>query len=124
MKTILVVEDEVAIAELVKATLEDEGYAVTTAENGREGLARLAEVRPDLVLCDIMMPIVDGRQMCRTMQADHTYRSIPVVLVSAVGDSIVRGECDYAAFLRKPFDLDHLLDTVARLIDTADPSVG
>ena len=115
MKTILVVEDEEAIASLVATVLEEEGYRVVTAANGREGLARLAESRPDLVLCDVMMPILDGREMYRAMRDDPAYRSIPVVLMSAGGESSVRGAD--AAFLAKPFDLDTLLNVLTPLIE-------
>ena len=118
MTTILVVDDEMAVADFLKVVLEDEGYHVLLAENGREGLARLAESRPALVLCDIMMPIVDGPSLCRAMQQDPSYQAIPFVLMSAQHrpPSPIECRCNYTAFLAKPFGLDNLLTLVTRLI--------
>ena len=119
MATILVVEDEEPIAELLRAALEDEGHRVVTAADGREALARLAEVRPALVLSDVMMPHLDGRELARALAADPDLRTIPLVLLSALGVVSVAG-VPHAAFVGKPFELDHLLATIARLLpDTA-----
>jgi CheY-like chemotaxis protein len=118
MKTILVVEDELSIAEMLRAVLEDEGYRVAVAGNGREALSSLPEVRPDIVVCDVMMPIVDGRQVCRAIQADPKYQATPIVLMSAVPETVIRSGTDdftYSAFILKPFNMDQLLDTVERL---------
>jgi CheY-like chemotaxis protein len=116
MKLILVIDDEPSIATMLQAVLEDEGYRVMIARNGRDGLARLQENRPELVLCDIMMPVLDGPGLIQAMQSNPAHRDIPVVLMSAVDRSInsVRSQC--AAFIQKPFQLDQLLDTVASLI--------
>lgn len=119
MTTILVVDDELSIVELLTAFLEDEGYQVVTARNGEEGLACLTRLRPALVLCDMMMPVVDGREMCQKMQANPHYRSIPIVLMSAVSKALKLANCNYAAHLAKPFELDDVLRTVARLTRTA-----
>ena len=119
MPTILVVEDEASITELLRLVLEDEGYRVVAAADGREGLARLAEERPHLVLSDVMMPAMDGRDLARAMYADRAYRRIPLVLMSAAGEAIV-GDAPCAAFLSKPFDLDQLLTTIGRLLGAAD----
>ena len=118
MKTILVVEDELSIAEMLRAVLEDEGYRVAVAGNGRDALKSLPDVRPDLVVCDVMMPLVDGRQVCRALQADPQYESTPIVLMSAVPETVVRSGSEdftYSAFILKPFNMDQLLDTVERL---------
>lgn len=117
MKTILVVDDEFGVAEVLEALLTDEGYRVVTAVNGRQGLARLSEVRPDLVLLDVMMPIVDGPAMLRAMQEDPIVRAIPVVMMSSLGEDVVRTQCQgYTAFLRKPFRATAVLDAVARIL--------
>src|SRR5436305_14931950 len=117
MKTILVVDDERSIVELLTAVLEDEGYHVVTAHNGKEGLAHLPISHPSMVLCDVMMPILDGREMCRRMQANPEYRSIPIVLMSAAARAGSLADCNYAALLSKPFDLDDVLNTVARVLN-------
>src|SRR5437868_3202309 len=111
--TVLIVDDEVVIADAVAAVLEDEGYRVATATNGQEGLTRAAELKPDLVLVDMMMPVMDGEEMCRRLREDPATRRIPVVVMSAVHRSVRDLPFDYVAFLSKPFDLDTLLDTIA-----------
>ena len=92
---------------------------MVTAGNGREGLACVAEVHPQLVLSDVMMPVLDGRAFCRALQADPGSRSIPVVLMSAAAPADARDGCAYAAFVHKPFDLDILLDTLAGVLARA-----
>jgi CheY-like chemotaxis protein len=119
MKTILVVEDERTIAEILSVVLQDEGFHVVIADNGKEGFERLAEDHPDLVLCDVMMPIVDGRDMVRAMAADPDYSSIPVVMMSAASLPPRAGDYSYAAFIRKPFDLDYLISTIHRVLHVA-----
>ena len=66
-----------------------------------------------------MMPGLDGRAFCRALQADPTYRSFPVVLMSAAAAPDVRDGCTYAAFVRKPFDLDTLVGTITRVLNGA-----
>src|SRR5689334_23169154 len=108
MKTILIVEDEFAIADMLSALLEDEGYHVVLASNGREGLARLADSKThvDLVLCDVMMPILDGRELRKTMKSDPGLMNIPIVLMSAAEESSTSRNGVTGPFLRKPFDLE------------------
>lgn len=117
MKTILVVDDEFGIAEALSSTLTDEGYRVFTAANGKQGMALIAEVHPDLVVTDFMMPIVGGQGLIAAMRADPVSANIPVILMSAVSElEISKTTNGYRAYLRKPFDLDSLLSTVARLL--------
>jgi CheY-like chemotaxis protein len=117
--TILVAEDEEALAELLRLLLEDEGYRVLVAANGHEALDRLKEHRPRLVLSDMMMPGLDGRALAQAMAADPDFRGIPLVLMSAVHERGAR-EVPHAAFVSKPFDIDALLATVARLLKTEE----
>jgi two-component system, OmpR family, alkaline phosphatase synthesis response regulator PhoP len=118
MKTILIVEDETLLAELLGDVFAAEGYNVALAADGRQGLAQVEEARPDLVLTDIMMPGMDGLTMCRTMQANPVYRSIPVVLMSAAPLRVSREDCIYEAIIGKPFDLDVLLEVVNGVLET------
>jgi CheY-like chemotaxis protein len=83
MPTILVVEDELDVATMIGTVLEDEGYEVILARHGREALDILAARRPDLVLSDLMMPVMDGYALLAAMQANFEWQSIPLVLVSA-----------------------------------------
>jgi len=89
---------------------------VGSARNGEEALARLDEIRPDLIVSDVMMPILDGVEMCRLVRSDPNFRSIPIVLISAAPKSVDLRGCKCQAFLAKPFDLDLLITTVGELI--------
>ncbi len=115
---ILLAEDEASIAEMLQTVLEEEGYEVVRAENGLEALQLLAGLPqpPLLVLTDVMMPGMDGREMVKQMQADPTYKEIPVVVMSAASAGNRLKPLEYAAFLTKPFDLDELITVISRVI--------
>ena len=113
MQTILVVEDELPIAEVVTTVLEYAGYLTVVAGNGREALEHLESTRPDLILSDIMMPIMDGRELCKRLDAHPEHNSIPVVLMSSAYSSINLDGCKHVAFLKKPFDIEDLVKTLS-----------
>lgn len=117
MKKILIVDDEFDIVDVLGDLLTAEGYQVVTAANGREGLMRLHDSAVDLVLLDCMMPIVDGPEMLRIMREDENLVHIPVIMMSAAEMRQQVQALGCSAFLKKPFDLNSLLGTVARLID-------
>jgi DNA-binding response OmpR family regulator len=119
MPTILIAEDELSIATLLRDTLEDEGFTVLLAQNGQEALNLLHTTRPALVVTDVMMPLVDGLTLCRTIQANPAYQAIPVIVMSAVASHAVNG-CRALAFFKKPFDLQNVVDTITNLIGRAD----
>ena len=113
MKTIVVVDDEFGLADVLAATLVDIGYRVHTASNGVTGLEVMAQERPDLVLLDYMMPLLDGPGVLSAMRADPRLRDVPVIMVSAMPETVVRKRCNgYRSFLRKPFDFESLLSAV------------
>ncbi|HEX8221744.1 MAG TPA: response regulator [Chloroflexia bacterium] len=117
MKTVLLAEDEEELAELLSGFLRDSGYRVVCAANGRQALAAMEAVRPDVVLCDIVMPLLDGLSFCRLL-ADHPlHRHVPVVLMTALVEHLNLTDYPHAALVRKPFDIDQLLLTIARLTD-------
>jgi CheY-like chemotaxis protein len=119
VQTILVVDDEFGVVEVLTAALEDEGYRVITAANGRHGLERLKEGLPDLVILDFMMPILDGSSMAKAMKADPSLAKIPIVMTSAVAEGALRERFDaYDAFLRKPFRADVLVKLLKNLLGT------
>ena len=120
MTTVLVVDDEPTIRELVVEVLRLEGYAAVGAADGRAALAAMEEAAPDLVLMDVMMPGLDGRAAYLAMRARPAGVAIPVVLMSAAADP-ARLPAGVAAFLPKPFDLEQLLGLVARLLEGAAP---
>lgn len=116
MALIHVVEDDLALAAFLQEALEEEGYRVLVARNGVTALEQLTTAHPDLILCDLMMPLMDGQTFCQHVQAIPTIATIPIVLCSAGKADVVDGRCQYAAFLRKPFQLHELLTTVTRVL--------
>jgi CheY-like chemotaxis protein len=117
MTTILVVDDEFGVGEVLHTILTDEGYRVLTAINGKQGLARVAETTPDLVLLDYMMPILDGPGMLRAMAMDPVQQGIPVIMMSSLDEDTVAEKCEgHVGFLRKPFRIRHVIDIVARAV--------
>lgn len=116
MRTILVVDDEFGVADVLAAALEDEGYRVLTAANGKQGIERLAESRPDLILVDFMMPVMDGPTMAHALRSDG-HSDLPIIMMSAMPEAAVRERFDdYFAFLRKPFRIHHAADLVAKAL--------
>ncbi len=116
---VVVVDDEPMIREICADILEDEGYAVSTAGNGREAVDLVTNDAADLVLMDIMMPVMDGISACRALQADARTRDIPIVVMSAAANLRLHAPdlgCGVAAVVPKPFDFDELLAIVARLV--------
>ncbi|MEA2681132.1 MAG: hypothetical protein QOK03_2854 [Candidatus Binataceae bacterium] len=117
-KTILIIDDEVGILEVVESILNDAGYKTVSALNGEEGLSRLAKTIPDLVMVDFMMPIMDGSGVIKAMRADERFRQIPVILTSALPEQSIKQRCEgYNAFLRKPFKTEALMEEISRLLD-------
>ena len=117
MATILVVDDEFGIGELLEALLEDDGHRVLTAMNGRHGLERVAEARPDLVISDLMMPVMDGAGLLRALRDNPELCHIPFALMCALPElSISDRISGYDAFLRKPFKLADISALVDRLL--------
>jgi CheY-like chemotaxis protein len=111
-----VVDDEVGITDALNDLLSEEGFLVLVAGNGKEALARIAERRPDLILLDYMMPVMDGRELLLALQGDPVHRNIPVLMFSAIPRSSIPPDCKPTVFLRKPFSIDRLLAEVSRLL--------
>jgi two-component system, OmpR family, response regulator VicR len=113
---ILLVEDELAAAEAIGYLLRMNGFQVVSASDGREALELLAEVCPDLVLTDIMMPWMDGLELARHIRERPELRDLPIVLMSAA-HGILPPETIVSASLPKPLDFPRLLATLGRLLD-------
>jgi CheY-like chemotaxis protein len=123
MTTVLVVDDEALIAMALEAALQDAGYRVATAANGRQGLERLAEERADIVLLDMMMPVMSGPAMLKAMAADPDLRAIPVVILTSLPKPTIHAQADgVAAILRKPYTADEVLNAIRRIVGGADKS--
>lgn len=117
MATILVVDDEFGISELLEALLTDEGHRVLTATNGRQALERMTEARPDLVISDLMMPVMDGAALLHSMRERSDWREIPFVLMCALPELSIADRVEgYDGFLRKPFRMDDVVRYVDRLL--------
>jgi CheY-like chemotaxis protein len=108
---VLVVDDQEVIRDTLQTALDDEGFTVETAANGREALDILERWDPCVILLDLMMPVMDGWAFCREQRrsGDRT----PVVLLSAAGglDKEAKALCA-AGFIAKPFDLDHVISAI------------
>jgi two-component system sensor histidine kinase/response regulator len=123
-KTVLLVEDDPDIRDIVQDVLEADGYDVIPASHGRQALEFLNDVRgttlPALVILDLKMPLVSGRSVLEVMRNDRALSSVPVVVMSAVSQEKPIGA---SAFLRKPFSLDSLFDAVRTLAGHEAPYV-
>jgi len=117
MATVLVVDDEYAIAELLEAVLADEGHRVLTASNGAQGLEALEKERPDIIFLDYMMPVMDGAALLAHLTSRPAWRDIPVVMMSSVPEDAMTERCrGFALFLRKPFNVFHVAQVVNSLV--------
>lgn len=117
MKTILLVEDERPIGRLIQEILEEEDYCVLLARDGREGLSLLVGAKPDLIIADIMMPVMDGIEMVQRIRSDPDYDSIPVILMSAARRLVHTPTFHVDAFISKPFEIDEFLKIVRSVLD-------
>jgi DNA-binding response OmpR family regulator len=127
MATVLVVDDDASIHKVLRLNLELEGYTVVSAFNGEEALECLASSRPDLVLLDVMMPVLDGLEVLRRIRENDATADLPVILLTArsteedMWEGWQRG-VDY--YLTKPFDIEELLRSMDRLLSGLPPVAG
>lgn len=116
-KRILVVDDEQGIRNLVRDVLQDEGYEVAVASDGRQAVTEAAQHVPDLVILDVMMPDITGEDVVLQMDAYDELRETPVVLMSAAVAPPSRLETEReTVFLAKPFELDQLVAVVHEML--------
>lgn len=113
MPTILVVEDEQAITEMLTVVLEMEGYQVLAAQDGQAALAVLATRRPDLILSDVMMPVMDGRVMVRQVRQMRGCETIPILIMTAGLDPLEDIGHLITARVPKPMKLDALIQLIS-----------
>jgi len=111
------VDDELAVLEVLEFVLADLGYSVVTAPNGRDALVRVQEAKPELMVLDFMMPIMDGAAVLKALAANPDYSSIPVIVTSALPEETVKEHCKgYSLFLRKPYKIEPLLNAITTLL--------
>ena len=114
--SVLIVEDDRNIAELLQMYLEKEGYAVTTAPDGGQGLTKFRSIQPDLVLLDVMMPVMDGWNVCKAIRADS---QVPIIMLTAKGETddkvtgLKSGADDY---ITKPFEMKEVLARIESVL--------
>ena len=114
--SVLIVEDDRNIAELLQLYLEKEGYAVITAEDGGKGLEKFRTIKPDLVLLDVMMPVMDGWAVCKAIRAES---QVPIIMLTAKGETddkvsgLKSGADDY---ITKPFEMKEVLARIEAVL--------
>jgi DNA-binding response OmpR family regulator len=114
MRRILAVDDDHDILEVLQLILEDSGYEVETLSDGRHLLETIDQNHPDLILLDIMLGNMDGRELCKAVKKQTSSHNIPIIMISAshnVGDTINQ-ENGPNDFIAKPFDINVLLDSI------------
>ena len=114
LRRILAVDDDNDIVDIIKIILEDEGYEVSTLTNGREVMQTISLQRPDLILLDVMLGGIDGRDICRAIKGDASLKDIPIVMISASHNlhNLLNEKGSPNDFIAKPFDIDHLIKKV------------
>ena len=121
-RRILIIEDDPSITEILGDLLGSEGYVVTSAADGLEGLAALQAATPDLLLLDVMMPLLDGPSMLRRAAAQGI--ALPPVLLMTAARPPWVGDLPIGSFVPKPFDVDQVLGEVARLVGPGRADAG
>ena len=117
---ILIVDDEINIVQTLQDRLEVNGYRVITACDGREGLQKAMAEKPDIILLDIIMPIMDGHEMLEHLRKTEEIKDTPVIILSArsqtqdIGRANICGIDDYIV---KPFDLNELLEKIEKVLE-------
>ena len=120
MKTIMVIEDNEDLNELVCLVLKDSGFKALSAKTGEESLKVMRETRPDLILLDYVLPDIEGADLFRYISADKELTGIPVIIVSARGDMHTKMSSYLAGarrYITKPFDSDELVAEIKRTFE-------
>ena len=123
-KKILVIEDEVSISDIIKFNLVKEGFSVETAYDGREGLEKALSVNPDLVLLDIMLPYMDGFEVCRKVREKS---AVPIIMLTAKEeevDKVLGLELGADDYITKPFGMRELIARIKSNIRRTDMTAG
>ncbi|OGW85140.1 MAG: hypothetical protein A3C35_03210 [Omnitrophica bacterium RIFCSPHIGHO2_02_FULL_46_11] len=120
MKRILVVDDEPYIVKMVESRLKANGYEVLSALDGQAGLDKAKQEKPDLIILDLMLPKVDGYEVCATLKQDSRYQNIPIILFSAKAaeedQRMGLEDCGADGYLTKPFEPQALLSKVSEFL--------
>lgn len=110
---VLIVEDEFEIGETVKSILESEGYETFLATDGKDAIELLKNIPiPQLILTDVMMPKMDGYELLESLRNNESYKTIPVIFMSAGNPRELENRLKWNAFLKKPFNIEDLVNLV------------
>ena len=121
-RSILIVDDEFGLAEMLREMLSELGYEVALAINGRLALDILGERRVDLVITDMMMPVMDGAELARAMRDDESLRATPIVMMTSLPSASPPRSDLFDAVLRKPFTPDLLLKALDACFSNGQPA--
>lgn len=116
---ILLVDDEPSVVRMIQKRLDNAGYEVLVAMDGEEGFRKAKEDKPDLIILDLMLPKLNGYEICLMLKKDSRYKKIPIVMFSAKAQpkDVEQGlECGADAYVRKPFRAEELLNQIRALI--------
>ena len=117
MKSVLLVEDEQSLGEVLAMILNSCGFRVTVVADGKRALDLLADSKPDLIITDYMMPVMNGVEMTRAVRADPVYASVPILMLTSVPQDALHYDSSlFNGYLRKPVEMDVLLGEIARLV--------
>jgi len=117
----LVVDDEIHIVQVVAIKLRNNGFDVTTAENGQVGLELASEIVPDIIVTDYQMPVMTGLEMVENLRKQEATKDIPVIMLTARGFAIEDGQKEdlkISVFLSKPFSPREVLKTIEETLET------
>ena len=114
--SVLIVEDDRNIAELLQLYLEKEGYAVTVAHDGSQGLSKFRAIQPDLVLLDVMMPVMDGWSVCRAIRGESTTPIIMLTAKSETDDKVHGLKSGADDYITKPFEMKEVLARIEAVL--------
>ena len=114
--SVLVVEDDKNIRDLLQMYLEKEGYAVTVASDGGQGLAKFRAIKPDLVLLDVMMPVMDGWAVCKTIRAESQTPIIMLTAKSETDDKVAGLKSGADDYITKPFEMKEVLARIEAVL--------
>ncbi|OGX30382.1 MAG: hypothetical protein A2787_04605 [Omnitrophica WOR_2 bacterium RIFCSPHIGHO2_01_FULL_48_9] len=119
VRRILLIDDDPVTVKLAEVRLKASGYEVWTSTDAPGGLEKAMKLKPDLIILDVMMPIVNGYNFCRLLKSHHEHKGIPIVLLTSRSgdeDKKIGREVGADAYITKPFDMENLLNTIKDLV--------
>jgi len=119
MAKLLVVDDEKNVLEMVAYILEKDGHAVKVCDNGQAALDHVAVEKPDMIVLDVMMPVIDGYTVCSTLASADDTKEIPILVLTAKGQmrDVFEMSPNVSAYLEKPFDPNELRRQVSKVLE-------